>query len=275
MRSDPAPATRLVAARASLRRIGGVMLQQGYIVRRELAIWVDLGVFSIVSVLVFGFLSRYLANGSVGGVVVVGMLLWEVLRMNQYAVSVNSMWQIWAHNLTNVFIAPVSTFEYIVAHCLLALGKCFAVAAVMWAVSALAFHVTILDLGAATMLWSLVLMVVLGWGLGWLFLGFVFRYGTSVQAVTWGTIVLLQPLCAVYYPVSVIPTWLRWASWSLPPTYVFEAARHALGHGGAVDVRLLSWGSLLTVVWFVACLLGFLWLFARSREVAQFARNDS
>jgi ABC-2 type transport system permease protein len=37
-----------------------------------------------------------------------------------------------------------------------------------------------------------------------------------------------MPLACVYYPVRVLPLWLQYVSWSLPPTYVFEGMRSLL-----------------------------------------------
>ena len=37
-----------------------------------------------------------------------------------------------------------------------------------------------------------------------------------------------MPLACVYYPVSVLPHWLQYVAWSLPPTYVFEGMRALL-----------------------------------------------
>jgi ABC-2 type transport system permease protein len=37
-----------------------------------------------------------------------------------------------------------------------------------------------------------------------------------------------MPLACVYYPVAVLPDWLQYAAWVLPPTYVFEGMRALL-----------------------------------------------
>ena len=36
---------------------------------------------------------------------------------------------------------------------------------------------------------------------------------------------VLLPLTCVYYPVAVLPPWLQYVAWALPPTYVFEGMR--------------------------------------------------
>jgi ABC-2 type transport system permease protein len=239
-----------------------------------MTIWFDLLAYSTMAVVVFGFLSRYLAGDEAGMTVIMGMLLWELLRVNQYCVSVNSMWQIWSHNLTNLFIAPISTWEYVAANCVNALVKSLVVCTVTFVMSWLAFGFNILDIGVATLAISAVLLIVFGWGLGFLLLGYVFRYGTSVQALTWGAVVFLQPLTAAFYPVAVMPEPIQWLAWTLPPAYVFEGARYALAEH-AVDWPMVLGGVLTDVVWFVGGMAGFVWLFRRSRVVGQFARNDS
>ncbi len=39
---------------------------------------------------------------------------------------------------------------------------------------------------------------------------------------------LFLPLTCVYYPVAVLPGFLQYVAWSLPPTYVFEGMRALL-----------------------------------------------
>ena len=44
-------------------------------------------------------------------------------------------------------------------------------------------------------------------------------------------IFLLIPISAVYYPVDVLPVWLQWIAFALPPVYVFEGMRAVLFDG--------------------------------------------
>jgi ABC-2 type transport system permease protein len=37
-----------------------------------------------------------------------------------------------------------------------------------------------------------------------------------------------MPLACIYYPVTVLPHWLQYVAWTLPPTYVFEGMRALL-----------------------------------------------
>ena len=54
---------------------------------------------------------------------------------------------------------------------------------------------------------------------------------------------LIMPVICVYYPVSVLPGWLQWIAWGLPPTYVFEGMRALLiDHVFRADLMVWSLG---------------------------------
>jgi hypothetical protein len=60
----------------------------------------------------------------------------------------------------------------------------------------------------------------------------------------------------------------------LPPTYGFEAARYALAHH-TVDWNLIAQGALLDLVYCAVCVALFAYLFRKSRDSGQFAKNES
>src|SRR3990167_4259508 len=103
----------------SLNRIGAVLLQEFFITKRSLEVILDLFFFSIMTVVVFGFVSLFL-TGTLktpsASYLLLGIILWEVIRINQYSISVGSLWNVWSKNLSNMFISPLSIREYIFAH---------------------------------------------------------------------------------------------------------------------------------------------------------------
>ncbi len=110
----------------SLRRIQAVLLQELFITLRSMEVIFDIFVFSLISLFLFGFLSLYLVgarNTLAAQFLLLGMLLWEIIRIIQYSLSIGSLWNIWARNLCNMFIAPLSVSEYLSAHTLSGIGK--------------------------------------------------------------------------------------------------------------------------------------------------------
>ena len=68
-------------------------------------------------------------------------------------------------------------------------------------------------------------LIFTSWAVGIVVSGLVVRNGMGAESLAWTLIFILLPLACVYYPVSVLPVWLQWAAWLLPPTYVFEGMR--------------------------------------------------
>jgi ABC-2 type transport system permease protein len=257
------------------QRIKGLVWQELYLTRRRLEIIGDTVFFPMMNVILFGYITSYIGNGGnvEGTYFIMGILLWEVLVIMQYNVSVGSLWSIWSHNLTNVFIAPISIKEYLTAHILAAAIRTLAVVGLLAVGTYLAFGFNILDLGAANLgLFTLNLML-FACALGVVLLGTIFRFGLRVQALCWYTVFLFQPLTAVFFPVSVLPGFLQAIAYTLPPTYVFEAARAAL-ENPSVDWRSSGIALGLNLLYLGIAFVVFSIFFRRSKESGQFARND-
>jgi len=260
----------------STERITGVLLQEVFITRRSLEVIVDLFYTSAVTVVVFGFVSRYLVgvtHQSAGSYLLLGLLFWEVIRVNQYSLTVGSLWNIWSHNLSNMFVAPLSVTEYIVAHLLSALIKTFVIFCGICAVAAWGFHFDVLRLGALNVAMFFANLTVFAWSVGLVLLGVIFQMGTRIQALAWGMIFLFQPLTAAFFPVSALPPAVRAVAYALPPTYVFEAARRALDVPG-VNWAFVGIASAENLVYAALAIGVFSWMVARSRSSGRLARAE-
>ena len=256
--------------------IRAILLQELYITKRTLEVIMDLLFTSLMTVVLFGFVSRFLVgalNASSGSYLILGMLLWEIIRVNQYSLSVGSLWNIWARNLSNLFIAPLSLHEYVIAHMLSGLLKTVIIFLLIAAIAAAGFQFNILRLGLLNLTVFFVNLTIFAWSVGLVLLGIIFLFGTRIQALAWGFIFLFQPLTAAYYPVAVLPPALQRLAYALPPTFVFEAARRALGSPD-VNWPFAAAAFVENVVYFGLGLVAFNLMFARSRNTGQFARNE-
>jgi ABC-2 type transport system permease protein len=76
---------------------------------------------------------------------------------------------------------------------------------------------------------------------------------------------LFLPLTCVYYPVAILPTWLQYVAWALPPTYVFEGMRALLiDHVFRGDLMVAA--LLLNAVFMAAAVVAYLRLLDSARE---------
>jgi ABC-2 type transport system permease protein len=86
------------------------------------------------------------------------------------------------------------------------------------------YHYSIFDMGLPLLAFLAVLMA-MGWALGLAICGLILRHGMGAESLAWTVIFALAPVSCVYYPVSILPSWLQPIAWSLPQTYVFEGMR--------------------------------------------------
>src|SRR3546814_15341330 len=87
------------------------------------------------------------------------------------------------------------------------------------------FSVYSMGLALAALFASLILF---GWAIGIAVCGLIMRYGMGAESAAWGTMFLILPVAAVYYPVTILPHWLQYVAWAMPPAYVFEGMRALL-----------------------------------------------
>lgn len=258
----------------SARRIMTLVMHELFITRKSLEIIIDTLFFPLMNVVLFGYITHFLGTASQGSAyLMLGILLWEIVVINQYNMTVSTMWSVWSHNLTNIYIAPISVADYLIAHVIAAAVRTATVMVFLVLGTWLIFGFNLAQIGALNLVLLTINLSVFAWWIGIVLLGLIFRYGTRIQALAWGTIFLFQPLTAALFPVSVLPPVLQWVAYALPATYMFEAARQALDRGGT-NWKYTLIASAMNIGYLVLALLVFRWLFRRSKETGQFARND-
>lgn len=259
-----------------LRRIYAVLLQEMYITKRSLEVIIDLFFFSTITILGFGLTSVFLTgqiDGAPAYYLILGLLLWEIVRVDQYSISVGALWNIWSRNLSNMFVSPLSMTEYIAALMFSAIVKSFFVFVLLSLVTALLFEFNIFSLGLVNLSLFFINLTLFSWTIGLLLLGLVFLYGTRIQALAWGLIFLFQPLVATFFPVEILPKFIQPLSYSLPPTYVFEAARAAISDP-SVNWQYFFVSLVQNILYLFLGLYLFRAMYHRSKDTGQFARNE-
>ena len=260
-----------------ITRILGILLQEYYITKRSLEVIMDLFFFSIVNIVAFGFVSKFLFtgnNGLAGHYLLAGLIFWEVIRVNQYSMSVGALWNVWSKNLSNMFISPMSLTEYFIAHMISGVAKSLLIFIIVSVISILFFDFSVFKIGNFTLIASFVNLTIFSWSIGIIILGMIFRYGTRIQALAWGLVFLFQPLTAALFPLRILPDFMKIVAYFFPSTYVFEAIRNGLAKP-SFDLQFQSIAFVENVFYFVLSLWIFNLLFKRSKETGQFANNET
>lgn len=175
----------------STQRIKAIILQELYITKNSLEIIIDLFYFSVITIIVFGLVSVYLAgtNSPISAqYILVGMMLWEIIRITQYSISVGALWNIWSRNLSNMFVTPLTLSEYMLATMIAGIIKTGIILVLISVIAVFLFKFNILSIGIVNLLLALVNLTIFAWSVGIIILAVIFRYGQRIQALAWGLV---------------------------------------------------------------------------------------
>jgi ABC-2 type transport system permease protein len=260
----------------SAERVRAVLLQEVFITGRSVEVLVDLPLWSVVTAVVFGFVTKFLStvmNPTVAQYLYMGTLMWEIMRVTQYSMSLGALWNVWSHNFSNMFIAPLSMVEYVLAQMLSAAAKAVVLFALVAVIAAALFGFNLFSMGLGTLGLAFLTLLWFAYSIGLFILGIILRLGTRIQALAWGLLLIFQPLTAAFYPLSVMPAPMQTVARLFPPTYAFEAARAALSTP-EVDWDWVAIAAIENAIYFGLAVWFFHYMFRRSRETGQFARNE-
>ncbi|PPQ28062.1 ABC transporter [Rhodopila globiformis] len=252
------------------RRIWGLMYRHLALYRRSWPRLLELMYWPILQMCIWGFTARFLATrmGSnpaimAGGLLLSGVLLWEVTLRSQMGMSISFLEEMWSRNLGHVFVSPLRPFEMVAA--LIAMSVIRMLTGVLPAILlAWAFYAfNLFSLGPVLVLFFVNLMI-FGWAIALGVVSLVLRHGAGAEPLAWGILFGLAPFSAVFYPVSVLPAALQPLALTLPTTHVFEGMRAVLMHG-TVRWDHLAAAFVLNLVWIAGAAVLFAWQFHQAR----------
>jgi ABC-2 type transport system permease protein len=253
----------------SPRRVAAMVLRYWYLLRSSWPRLLDLVYWPAVQMLMWGFLQLYIGQNAgffarAGGIFIGAVLLWDILFRGQLGFSLSFLEEMWSRNLANLMISPLRPAEFILALIVMSLTR-LAISTIPVALLAIAFFgFNLFGLGLALAAFFVNLLLT-SWAIGIFVSGLVMRNGLGAENMAWSIMFIFLPLTCVYYPVSVLPTWLQHIAWALPPTYVFEGMRALLiNQVFRSDLMLQALG--LNVLFFVAGALAFLALLKSARR---------
>lgn len=256
----------------AIRRIGAMLLRHGYLMRSSPTRLFDLMYWPLLQMVVWGFITVFLARHSswmvqAGGVLIGAVLLWDVLVRGQFGMTLSLLEEMWSRNLANLFVSPLRPAEFAISLMILSMLRSLfgVVPAALLAIPLFAY--SIFDLGPALVaFWAVLTMF--GWGVGLMISAALVRFGLAAESYAWASVFVLAPISGVYYPIDTLPHWLRLVAWALPSTHVFEGMRAVMiDHAFRWD--LLAIGLALNALYLAAGIGLFLLAFQRARERGQ------
>lgn len=252
----------------SIRRVMAMVLRYWYLLRHSIPRQLDLFYWPAVNVILWGFLSQFLAGNSsfiakAGGVLLAAMFLWDVMSRSQLGVSVGFLEEVWSRNLGHMFVSPLRAHEWLISLMVVSIVRTAVGLAPAVLIAMAVFHFSLFDLGLplAGFLANLMMM---GWWLALIIMAAILRWGQGAENLAWAAVFVLAPVSAVYYPVAILPPWLQLLSLALPASHVFEGMRGVMVRH-AFETNHLVAALLLNLAYLGLAGAVFLWSFRSAR----------
>ncbi|MBR0674119.1 ABC transporter permease [Neoroseomonas soli] len=265
-------------AGSSARRIWALMYRHLTLYRRSWPRLLDLMYWPVLQMVVWGFVTSYLAFGAPGGgrpalagqtatiaagVLLGGVLLWEVTLRSQMGFAISFLEEVWSRNLGHLFVSPLRPWELVAGLAVMSLLRTVAGVGPAMGLAFLLYGFEVWSLGPVVVLFFAALMA-MGWAVALAVTALILRHGAGAEALAWGVMFGIAPFAAVFYPVAVLPGWLQPVALAIPAAHVFEGMRAAL-----IDGRIawdhLAWAVVLDGVWMAVAAWIFLAQFHAAR----------
>ncbi|MBI4059617.1 ABC transporter permease [Candidatus Giovannonibacteria bacterium] len=251
-------------------RIKAVIRRHLYEARRNFDRISEIVYWPVIDIIVWGFLTVYLARQDALGPTVFNFLLgatilWGAFFAFQRDVALGFLDELWARNILNLFSSPLTIPEYMTGLITVNFFKMVGgfLAASLLAFAFYSFNIFPFALPLLPFFFNLLLFAL---AVGIMITAMIFRYSTKIQTLAWGFAGLLQPVSCVFYPLATLPSFLQGVAWLMPATHSFEGMRQILA-GGGFSYLHFWWALGLNFVYFVFALVlfGFIFKVAKTR----------
>lgn len=262
---------------ASLSRISAMILRYLYLHKRSLPRTFEIIFWPVMELFVWGFVSVYIQRVSHDSLSKIAMSLinalifWDILYRSQQGVSLSFIEDIWTQNIVNLLVSPLRLWEWVAAAAIYGALKTCLITLLLATIALFLYHfnlVSHLQLYLIPLIFNLLLF---GWALGIITSALVIRWGHAAEALIWGVPFLVQPLSAIFYPLSVLPPWLQVISKTLPSTYVFEGMRSVI-QTGLMPMAYFIKSLALNIIYFGVAILFFRWMYCKARISGRLGR---
>ena len=260
--------------RTELVGLAGVVERNTYLVRRYL--WWELAFFlwTVANTLTIVFIAEGVE--ATGGqidvertttVLLIGAVIWAYLGIIFETLTETVAWERWEGTIEYTFMAPLSRPVHLTGMGLFAVAYGLVQSALLFAVVAFFFDLSLPEANFAGALAVLAVASVSFIGIGMMtsVLPLISpEKGTQLGFIAQGVLLVVS---GVYYPVSVLPEWMQWLATISPATYALEGTRDAILEGAGLSDL---WGELwpLLAIGAVSIPLG-LWVFRRGERHAK------
>lgn len=242
----------------NLHRVFSIVFRHYFTAIHQLERFFDVLISPVLMIVLWGFLTKYiqgLETPTLAAFLLGGIVLWIIFEKVSTDIGINFMYEVWDRNIVNLLSTPITFLEFLTGLVLVSLIKILFTFIMMGFLASIFYNFQITSLGWGLALFALNLFL-FATSFGIFNISLVLRFGHSVGPLTWIIPFLVQPFAAVFYPLSILPSFFQKVAFFIPISHVFEGMRQVIktGHFSAEQFWL---AFILNIIYLIASVLFF------------------
>ena len=262
----------------SIKRVYAIFLRQVFLLRSNPVRLTAHFLFPIMSIVMWGFISKYMATFgketfNFVAVILGAVVLWDFMSSILQRMMSAFLEDVWTRNFINYFASPLKVTEYISGLVLTSLITSSIGFALTISIAGLAFGYNILIMGLYIFPF-LFLLLLFGIAVGLFITALIFRLGPSAEWLGWPIPFIMSIFVGVFYPASVLPGFMQIISKILPPSYIFDGMRAVIAGNFNIGANLFL-AFVLSVAYLALTYLFFIKVYKRNLKTGAISRFGS
>ena len=198
--------------------------------RRNVFFLFELTFWPGVAMLSHGLLTRFLdLTPRMTAFILVGTIALSSVQVCQLDVAYAVLFDIWSKSMKHQFLTPVRVHHLALGSWLVGVGRGVVVWALMALIGSRAFGFDFIGAGPLRLSLFLLGCFLTALVIGLLVCALVLLFGTRAETSAWAAVNFFVMLSGIYYPISVLPDWVRAISVAIPLTYFLDGIRTGYG----------------------------------------------
>lgn len=239
-------------------------------VKRNKGRIIDLFVWPVIELFVFGFMGSYLNSQSSNGgfkilaILIGGLIFWHFFARISGEIYQQLFDDVLSKNLQNILITPIRTSQLIISLVLAGVIKLFVNIVIVGLTAFLMYQFNFFN-NNPFFIPMIFILIIWGMSVGIMIASLLFLFGSKALAFSWVITGLVQPFSCVFYSREILPGFIKTISYFVPASYVFEFYRKYL-LGVMVDWIDLLLPFLLSIVYLFISIFLFAWFMKLARK---------
>ena len=217
--------------------------------RRNIFTLLEILFWPIVGFLSVGLLAEFTQlTTELRAFILVGVISMGAVQVCQLDVAYSLLFDVWSKAVKHEFIAPVGIRHLVTGSLLVGVIRGTLVLLVLMGVSLFFFDFNFIVPGIVPLCLFALGLFLNAALIGVLVCILILTFGNRAEIAAWSLVSLMLLVCGIYYPISILPLWVRFMAEFIPLTYFLEYFRQFYGFKATFSHVLLR-GYLMILVY--------------------------